>query len=210
MREAYQYLREVEGLKFHKMLGVGAGNGFSLKPDFQTYALLAVWEQAASFERFLEDNVFIREYHQRAIGHRHLLMEAYQSKGLWHANNPFKNQQGSEVGSHIAVLTRARIKASMAARFWWEVPKVSKRLYDHEACLFAKGVGEWPLIEQATFSIWNREKAMQAFAYRDKEHARVVKLTRELNWYSEELFARFQILASFGDGLADRFDQIEI
>jgi hypothetical protein len=37
-------LKNIEGLKFYKFLGTGGGQGFSLRPDFSTYAFLGVWD----------------------------------------------------------------------------------------------------------------------------------------------------------------------
>ena len=45
---------------------------------------------------------------------------------------------------------------------------------------------------QATFSLWSNAEAMMNYAYKNPKHAEMVKKTRELNWYSEELFARFK------------------
>jgi hypothetical protein len=45
---------------------------------------------------------------------------------------------------------------------------------------------------QATFSVWSSADAMFDYAYSNPKHAEMVKKTRELNWYSEELFARFE------------------
>jgi hypothetical protein len=53
------------------------------------------------------------------------------------------------------------------------------------------GVGEWPLIQQATISIWKTQKEMLDYAYKNPKHREVVMLTRKLNWYKEEMFARF-------------------
>jgi len=39
---------------------------------------------------------------------------------------------------------------------------------------------------------------MKAFAYRNKEHAEVIKKTREQRWYSEDMFIRFRITGSTG------------
>ena len=37
-------LDNVKGLLFFKFLGTGGGKGFSLWPDFSTYAFMGVWE----------------------------------------------------------------------------------------------------------------------------------------------------------------------
>jgi len=39
MGVGFPFLRNVSGLSFFKLLGTGAGQGFSLAPDFSTYAL---------------------------------------------------------------------------------------------------------------------------------------------------------------------------
>jgi heme-degrading monooxygenase HmoA len=60
--------------------------------------------------------------------------------------------------------------------------------------LYSKGVGEVPFLNMATFSVWKSAEAMKNFAYQSKEHLKAIKMTRELGWYSEELFARFVLL----------------
>jgi hypothetical protein len=52
-------------------------------------------------------------------------------------------------------------------------------------------VGEWPLIQQATLSVWKTKAEMMDYAYKNQHHKEVVQLTRKLNWYNEEMFARF-------------------
>jgi hypothetical protein len=37
-------IKKTSGLKFYKLLGTGAGAGFSLYPDFSTYSILCVWD----------------------------------------------------------------------------------------------------------------------------------------------------------------------
>ena len=61
----------------------------------------------------------------------------------------------------------------------------------HQGLIFSKGIGEWPIFMQATFSFWEKGKHMMDYAYSNKKHADMVKKTRELGWYSEELFSRF-------------------
>ena len=62
----------------------------------------------------------------------------------------------------------------------------------------AIGLGELPVVRQATFSVWESAQAMQEYAYRDARHREVIKLTRRENWYAEEMFARFRVLGSRG------------
>jgi hypothetical protein len=52
---------------------------------------------------------------------------------------------------------------------------------------------------QATFSLWESAESMMDYAYKNPKHAEMVKKTRELGWYSEELFARFQPYKIEGD-----------
>ena len=63
MSEAHKYFINNENVKFYKLLGTGAGNGF-LIPDFSTYALLVVWNSKKNAEDFLqksEHSVSIRK-----------------------------------------------------------------------------------------------------------------------------------------------------
>ena len=39
----HRKIQKTNGLFFLKLLGTGGGNGFSLSPDFSTYAILGVW-----------------------------------------------------------------------------------------------------------------------------------------------------------------------
>ena len=38
----------VKGLTFWKLMGTGAGDGFSTKPNFGVYTIMCVWEDEAS------------------------------------------------------------------------------------------------------------------------------------------------------------------
>ena len=68
---------------------------------------------------------------------------------------------------------------------------MSQSLESYQGLALSIGVGEWPLIQQATISIWKTQAEMMDYAYKNQKHKEVVKLTRQLKWYKEELFARF-------------------
>jgi len=57
---------------------------------------------------------------------------------------------------------------------------------------YSKGIGEFPLLMQATFSIWSSTAAMMHFAYYNPKYAEIIKKIRVLNCYSEKLFLCFE------------------
>jgi membrane peptidoglycan carboxypeptidase len=50
-------MRNAPGLRFFKLLGSGGANGFSIRPNFGTYALLGVWDAEADADRFFQKHV---------------------------------------------------------------------------------------------------------------------------------------------------------
>ena len=121
------------------------------------------------------------------------------SNGLWNGANPFDYQaQNPANAGPVAVLTRASIRLRRAPRFWRYVEPTSRALATAPGVQLAIGLGELPLVRQATFSVWESAEAMQQYAYRDARHREVIQLTRREGWYSEELFARFRVLSSQG------------
>lgn len=207
MQEAHPSLVKLEGLKFYKLLGSGAGEGFSLKPDFSTYALLQVWESKEAMLK-AEGESWLKETYKQSDGQYHFILAPYMTKGTWSGQRPFETVNSVETPL-MAVITRARIKPSKLISFWLSVPSVSKVIKKQKALLFQKGLGEWPLIEQATFSIWNREAAMKTFAYKDEAHRKVVQKTRRLDWYSEEQFTRFMVMEQQGNWPNQQFDKLQ-
>ncbi len=184
-------LEKNNGLSFFKPLGTGSGNGFSIKPDFSTYGFVAVFNSEQQAKDFLQSDV-IKEYTQKATSYSHLLMHTIKSHGQWSKKNPFEASTNFDKEKPIAVITRATIKPKLAYQFWKNVPSVSKSMNNYDELIFSKGIGEFPLLMQATFSLWSSAEGMMNYAYQNPKHAEMVKKTRELNWYSEELFARFQ------------------
>ena len=60
------------------------------------------------------------------------------------------------------------------------------------------GLGEIPWFHQVTFSIWPNAEAMSDFARKDGPHAKAIQSVREGNWFSEELYARFEVKKAIG------------
>ena len=183
--------KKINGLTFFKPLGTGSGNGFSIKPDFSTFGFVAVFKSEELAKEFLGTDV-VKEYTKTAISYSHILMHTVKSHGEWSKLKPFESSVEYDKTKPLAVITRATIKPKLAYQFWKNVPAVSKSMDKYDELIFSKGIGEFPLLMQATFSLWSSAEAMMNYAYKNPKHAEMVKKTRELNWYSEELFARFQ------------------
>ena len=93
----------------------------------------------------------------------------------------------------IGVITRGKIKLSKQMDFWLNVSSASDAIKNADGVEFYKGIGELPLLSQATFSVWKNHKSISDFAYKNQAHSEIIKKTRERKWYSEDLFARFEI-----------------
>ncbi|MEL6559160.1 MAG: DUF3291 domain-containing protein [Bacteroidota bacterium] len=200
MRLSLEPLQTIKGLSFYKVLGCGAGNGFSIFPDFGTYAKLQIWESEAAAHAYFNEHPLHREYAERSNTFETIYMHAVESHGEWDGSNPFALQQKMNDGSQIVVLTRATIYAKKLLNFWQYVPRVSKSMEGAPGLQFALGIGELPLIQQATISLWESKEAMMNYAYTMKRHKEVVKQTRKQKWYKEELFTRFLPYKSEGTG----------
>lgn len=180
----------IKGLTFWKPLGSGSGYGFSIWPDFSTFGLLTVFDSELDANHFLESDIMLA-YTTNALDFSHVLMHSIKAHGQWSKQEPFITSATYNKEKPIAVITRATIRPKLAYKFWKYVPSVSKSMIGHKGLIFSKGIGEWPILMQATFSLWETGDDMMAYAYKNKKHADVVKKTRELNWYAEELFSRF-------------------
>jgi len=192
-------LDNVKGLLFFKFLGTGGGKGFSLWPDFSTYAFMGVWEHKNDYENFISQNPVFSQYQKRATTQRDLILTSVKSHGKWSGINPFQKSETtiSEEAStkKAVVITRATLNWSRLISFWRSVPAASKAIENARGIQYYKGIGEWPFIQQATISIWDDFDAVNSFAYKGKDHANIVKKTRQKKWYKEDLFSRFYLVS---------------
>jgi hypothetical protein len=98
----------------------------------------------------------------------------------------------------VAILTRATIRPLRMGAFRAAARRVNAELAQRPGLLAAIGLGEAPLFTQATFSLWASPRAVRGFAYTGPEHIAAMRRKQTEDWYSEELFARFQPIASYG------------
>ncbi|MFK7807648.1 MAG: DUF3291 domain-containing protein [Saprospiraceae bacterium] len=204
MQFAHSVLAKIAGQQFYKLMGSGKGAGFNPLPDWSVYALLQIWDTEEAADNFFQKSELMNRYRKHSKAHHIFYMKNITAKGKWSGGNPFVPHDDLDPANpHVAVITRATIKWSKLIRFWSYVPTSQKHLLDNPALVYTKGIGEMPIIQMATFSIWKDKKALQQFAYKGKEHAKAIQMTRELDWYSEELFSRFQPYRTEGEGAED-------
>jgi len=199
MGTSVPHLRKVSGLLFFKLLGSGYGKGFSIKPNFRRYGLICTWHSEEAADAFLNSSDLMQTYQRHTDEIWTVKLLPYQAHGQWDGQEPFAPMLTEKYSSGpVAVLTRASINWRALPGFWRFVPRTSKALDAAPGLICSIGLGELPLVRQATFSVWESEDAMKQYAYRNTLHQEVMRRTRSENWYSEELFARFKPVKSIG------------
>lgn len=193
MQFAHAHLAKAAGLSFYKLMGSGANDGFNPYPDWTTYALLGIWENESVAKFFFNKSEIIKKYHDHASEQWTIFMKNIKATGEWSKQNPFVTSEDlQEENKLTAIITRATIKWKMLPTFWRYVPTSSIPLKNNDGLIYTKGIGEAPLVQMATFSIWKNFESVRAFAYQSKEHKVAIEKTRTLKWYKEEMFTRFQ------------------
>ena len=194
MQRAHAGLQQCKGLQFYKMLGTGAGAGFSLRPDFSTYALLTVWDTEQCKVKAFDKAAVLQAFFDRSAEQRIFSLSPIHTHGNWSGQSPFEVQK--PLGDKpIGVITRATLNPTRLLEFWRHVPQASRAIKQAKGVGFFKGIGEWPFVQQATFSVWESAEAIRTFAYVSQAHASIVKKTRQRKWYKEDMFNRFEVLS---------------
>lgn len=203
MQFAHRPLQKIAGLEFYKLMGTGKAR-FSPNPDWSVYVTLQIWENEAAAHNYFSSHQLFKRYQKVSKEHWVLFCKNRIARGKWDGKNPFKRSKSTDKEiAYVVALTRATIKTKLLRTFWKFVPKSQNHLWDNEGLLYTKGVGEVPFRQMATLSIWKDEKSLNEFAYQTRGHIAAIGKTRDLDWYHEELFARFQpfkTLGSWGEG----------
>jgi len=195
-------LNDEPRVKFFKLCGSGTGEGFTPKPNWRVWAIMAAFDTEADARDVTTNHPVWKRWREHAVETLVFHLEPLSARGTWSGVNPFLPQNPSEPGDGpVVALTRASIKPHKAGAFWSRVPDISEKVGTDPNLMFKIGIGEIPLFHQVTFSIWPDVKAMSGFARGDTPHGRAIRAAREEGWFTEELYARFRLLGTEGSWL---------
>ena len=179
------------GMTFFRVLGSGQGGGFWLTPSFSHQGLFCVFEDEAAADAFLSRSAFLAGFRADARFTVTMKLRAYSSRGRWGGVEPCRVTVDGAGSGPIVALTRASIRLNKAARFWRRAPPAERDLAGVAGCRLAVGLGEAPLLRQCTFTLWDNETAMVAYA-RSGAHLDAIRAARTEAHFHEDLFARFR------------------
>jgi len=182
-------VRGARGLRFVKVLGSGEGGGFGVTPSATIQGLFCEFDDDACADAFLADTGPFDAWRRRAREHFSVKLRACTSRGSW-SGHRFEVVVEPPGDGPIAALTRASIRPSRARAFWRMEPAAERELEAARGCLVAAGVGEAPLLRQATFSVWESVPAMDAYA-RTGAHLAAIRASAQGAFFSESAFVRF-------------------
>ena len=191
-------LRAVPGLGFVKVLGSGADGGFGLAPSGTHGGLFLVFDDEAAATAFVERSPVMAGSRARARDLCVAVLRACASKGSWAgaAMQPTAPVPAPDDGP-VAALTRASIRPRHALSFWRLSPPAEAALAAAPGCLLAAGLGEAPVLRQATFSLWSSAAAMDRYA-RSGAHQDAIRAAYGGGYFSESMFVRFVPLSIRG------------
>jgi spheroidene monooxygenase len=199
MAAARLALRREPHLMFWKLCGSGTGEGFTPKPNWGVWAILAAWPDEATARRQIAQSPVWQRWRAHAVEASTVYMSPLSARGSWAGVNPFVPEtHPADPEGPLAVLTRASVKPGRALRFWKRVPDISAVIGADPNVLFKVGIGEVPLLHQITFSIWPDTASMARFARGDGPHGRAIAAVRAEGWFNDELYARFRVLGVEG------------
>jgi spheroidene monooxygenase len=186
-------LGPIPGLRFARVLGSGRAEGFGVRPGLDCQGVFAGFDTLEHAQAFAQSSPVAGAYRQRAEETFAAVLQVSSSRGSWAGQGMAAGTAAPAAGLPIAALTRASIRLSKALPFWRLSPPAEAELAQAPGCQLAVGLGEAPLLRQATFSLWDSTAAMDAYA-RHGAHQRAIRASGEGGYFSEWMFVRFQPL----------------
>jgi hypothetical protein len=186
----YLDLPRIKGLQFAKHLGSGYEGGFGLRPSLDRQGLFLVFEGDQAAREFVQNSPLLAKYKRHCAEFFSVFLKPYAVKGTWSGFGFVPTQIEPPKDQPIATLTRASIRLSKANAFWRDAKPAHDAMAVARGCLLAAGVGEAPILRQATFTMWENVAAMHDYA-RTGAHMAAIKTSYGNQYFSESMFVRF-------------------
>ncbi len=189
-------LGPVPGLRFARVLGSGRDGGFGLAPGFDHQGFIGFFDDVLQAQAFADASRVVHGYREHAIDCLTVLMRATSSRGAW-GGVGLAVSAPARADTPVAVITRASIRLRHAVHFWRHAPATHDGIARAPGCRLAIGLGEAPLLRQATFSLWDDTAAMEAYAG-SGAHRAASRGAWQQGWFGESMFLRLQPLSLTG------------
>jgi len=182
-------LRAVPGVRLVKALGSGHDGGFGLRPSVSRQGLFVLFDHERWADEFLHRSPLVQRYREQSIDFVLAKLRATSSRGSG-SGAGMATTAPTPASGPVAALTRASIRPGRALQFWRHSPLSESALAAAAGCQLAVGLGEAPILRQATFSVWDSQAAMDAYA-RSGAHLEAIRGAMAGGWFSESMFVRF-------------------
>jgi spheroidene monooxygenase len=181
-------VRAIDGLRFARALGSGRDGGFGLVPSLDRQGLFALFDDDRSADAFIDRSALVDRYRSHADELWIARLRASSCRGSWGGMRMSVTAQ-ADANAPVAALTRASIRPRHAIAFWRHSPPSEAGLARATGCRLAVGLGEAPVLRQATFSLWNDTVSMDAYA-RHGAHLDAIRAAQRGGFFSESMFVR--------------------
>lgn len=204
-------LTQQDGLSWVKALttlGSASRGGFALGiPSPRRQILIAGWRDDSAFEEFYANSPTALAWRRHCESTWHALLRPLRVKGSFKGAVPFitsditagslpDNIDAADTSNQwFAVLTLGRCLPSRLAAFTREGTRLADSILDAAGLILALSAG-FPTTGNATFSIWERQTDMLAFAYENgpRNHRSTIERHQRIGILGEQLTARFSVL----------------
>jgi hypothetical protein len=190
-------LSRTDGLVFWRLLGTGKSDDTGPSSDLRRTALFAVWDDEAALDRFMVSSSIARRW-RHADEAWHVRLRGVGGHGTWRGVDVLDGLEPGTPDGPVAIITRADVERRAWRPFRRAGGPVSDEVRAADGLLAVVGIGEAPVGRLGTFSVWRSLADARRFSTSMPHHREVVRRTRAEQWYSEEMFARFEPYGSSG------------
>jgi hypothetical protein len=175
-------------------LAARLGGSLLTKPDPGRIALVALWDDEASLDRFLAESPVARAL----SGGWSVRLEPLRAWGSWPGlPDDITKARKVEHDGPVAVSTMGRFKMSRLIPFLRASGKAEARAVGAPGLVWGTALARPPFV--STFSLWESSDAARAYAYGpDDAHHDAIVEGRAQPFHHQEVFVRFRPFAVRG------------